>query len=64
LARKRQEVFTMTRKYRYIVVVLLSAAAVTVFATRFADVWDLPSPQPRALLVFPTPEGMAVVPAE
>lgn len=54
----------MIRAYRYLVVVLLSAAVVTVFATRLGGVFDFPPAQPRALLVFPTPEGMAVVPAQ
>jgi hypothetical protein len=63
-AAKRQEEFTMTGKYGYLAVVLVSAAAVAVFASQLGGVLDFPSAQPRALTVFHMQEGLAVVPAQ
>ncbi|HEY2891861.1 MAG TPA: hypothetical protein VGJ31_14590 [Dongiaceae bacterium] len=54
----------MTGKYGYLAVVLLSAAAVAVFASQLGGVLDFPSAQPRALTVFHMQEGLAVVPAQ
>jgi hypothetical protein len=54
----------MTGKYGYLVVIVLSAAVITVFATQFAGVWQFPSAQPRALTVFRMQEGLAIVPAQ
>ncbi len=63
-AEKRQEGFTMTGKYGYLAIVLLSAVAVAVFATQFGGALYLPSAQPRTLTVFRMQEGLAVVPAQ
>jgi hypothetical protein len=54
----------MIRRYRYLVVVLFSAAVVTVFAVRFGGLLDFPSAQPRSLTVFRMQDGLAVVPAQ
>ena len=54
----------MTAKYGYLVVVVLSAAVIAVFATQLAGVWNFPSAQPRGLTVFRMQEGLAVVPAQ
>ena len=54
----------MTGKYRYFVLVALSAVAVAVFVSQFGGVWDLPSAQPRTLTVFRMQEGLAVAPAQ
>jgi hypothetical protein len=63
-AEKGQEGFTMTGKYGYLAVVLLSAVAVAVFATQLGGVWSFPSAQPRMLTVFRMQEGLAVAPAQ
>ena len=52
----------MTRKY--IVLVMLSALAIAVFAAPLGGLWDFPTAQPRTLLVFRMQEGLAVVPAQ
>jgi hypothetical protein len=54
---------SMAGKFGYLAVVVLSAAAIAVFATQIGGVWDFPSAPQRALLVFSTPEGLTVVPA-
>ena len=59
---RRPEVFAMTR--RYIVLVMLSALAIAVFAAPLGGLWDFPTAQPRTLLVFRMQEGLAVVPAQ
>lgn len=54
----------MIGKYRYLAFVVLSAAIIAVFAARIVDMWDFPSAPPRSLLIFSTPDGLTVVPAQ
>jgi hypothetical protein len=56
--------FFLITKYRYLALVVFSAAIIAVFATKIVDVWDFPSAPPRSLLIFSAPEGLTVVPAQ